>query len=78
LYYAALSDSDILLPDGIALQTFYRLAHKKRLTNLNGTDFCPYFLEHAKEKYGKEKVNIILYGTYPDLLKKTEAYLSKK
>ncbi|MBU0625954.1 hypothetical protein KKG31_06390 [Patescibacteria group bacterium] len=66
------------MPDGIALQIFYGLAKRKRLSNLNGTDFCPYFLEYLQEKYGKEKVNLILYGTYPDLLQKTKMYLGKK
>jgi hypothetical protein len=46
------------LPDGVALQTFYNLASKqfdlstKKLSNLNGTDFIPYFLDEVKKRYG--------------------------
>lgn len=78
VYQKAILDADIVLMDGIALQLFYFLARKKWLENLNGTDFCPYFLSYAKEYAGEYTVNIILYGTYPHLLEKTKEYLLKQ
>lgn len=85
-YKKALLDSDFLLPDGIALQIFYLFARllgkikskKYRLPNLNGTDFAPHFLDYLKDKIWYEKVKLVLYGTYPDLLDKTKIYLEKK
>ncbi len=85
-YKKALLDSDFLLPDGIALQIFYffaRLFWKIKskeywLPNLNWTDFAPYFLDYLKEKIWQDKVKLVLYGTYPHLLEKTELYLEKK
>jgi UDP-N-acetyl-D-mannosaminuronic acid transferase (WecB/TagA/CpsF family) len=52
-YKKILLKSDFLLPDGIALQIFYACAKLLKrieaprlwLSNLNGTDFVPYFLE---------------------------------
>lgn len=75
LYQRAIFDADMVLIDGIALQLFYYLSEKKRLPNLNGTDFCPYFLSYAKKRAGEKNVNIILYGTYPHLLERTKQYL---
>jgi len=74
-YKQAIQHADIVLPDGIALQIFYFLGYRKRLHNLNGTDFCPVFLEHVHKQH---KMNLILYGTYPDLLAQTKKYLEKK
>lgn len=74
-YKKAIQNADIILPDGIALQIFYFLGYHKRLYNLNGTDFCPKFLKHANQH---KKINLILYGTYPDLLEQTKIYLEKK
>ncbi len=76
LYQHAILDADLVLMDGIALQVFYYLAKRKRLQNLNGTDFCPYFLSYVKEKHPNKSMNIILYGTYPHLLAKTEQFLT--
>lgn len=78
VYQQAILDADLVLMDGIALQLFYFLARKKRVPNLNGTDFCPYFLSYAKTHSKEKKVNIILYGTYPHLLEKTKEYLLKQ
>ena len=50
MYQQAILDADVVLPDGIALQIYYFFAKKKRLHNLNGTDFCLYFLSYAKER----------------------------
>ncbi|EKD24858.1 MAG: glycosyl transferase, WecB/TagA/CpsF family [uncultured bacterium (gcode 4)] len=78
LYQQAILDADVVLPDGIALQLFTYFAKKKRLKNLNGTDFCPYFLSYIKEYHPGRAMNIILYGTYPHLLKKTQDLLLKQ
>jgi len=74
-YKQAIQNADMVLPDGIALQIFYFLGFRKRLHNLNGTDFCPAFLEHVHKHH---TMNLILYGTYPDLLAQTKKYLEKK
>lgn len=78
VYQQAILDADVVLPDGIALQIFYFLAKKKWLNNLNGTDFCPYFLSYVKEEYADRGMNVILYGTYPHLLEKTKNLLLKQ
>lgn len=78
IYQHAIIDADLVLMDGIALQLFYYLAKKKRLPNLNGTDFCPHFLLYTKEKYTDRAMNIILYGTYPHLLERTKQFLLKQ
>lgn len=78
LYQTAILDADVVLPDGIALQLFSYLAKKKRLKNLNGTDFCPYFLLHIKDQHPDKAMNVILYGTYPHLLEKTKELLLKQ
>ena len=78
LYQEAILDSDFVLMDGIWLQVFYYLAKKKRLQNINGTDFCPYFLSYIKKKITDRGMNIILYGTYPHLLEKTKQFLMKQ
>jgi len=78
LYQQALLDADLVLIDGIALQLFYYFAKKKRLPNLNGTDFCPHVLSYIKQKYPDRGMNIILYGTYPHLLERTQHYLVKQ
>lgn len=74
-YQQAIQNADMVLPDGIALQIFYCLGYHKRLFNLNGTDFCPIFLEYVHQH---KKMNLILYGTYPDLLAQTKKYLETK
>ncbi len=78
VYQQAILDADLVLMDGIALQIFYFLAKRKRLDNLNGTDFCPYFLSYITQKHRDKKMNIILYGTYPHLLERTKQFLMKQ
>ncbi len=78
VYQDAILDADVVLPDGIALQMFYYFFAKKRIRNLNGTDFCPYFLSYIKEHYSSKHLNIILYGTYAHLLEKTRDFLLKQ
>jgi len=75
LYQKAILNADVVLMDGIALQIFYFLAKRKWLDNLNGTDFCPYFLDYVSKHYTDKKMNLILYGTYPHLLRKTKDFL---
>jgi UDP-N-acetyl-D-mannosaminuronic acid transferase (WecB/TagA/CpsF family) len=78
VYQQAILDADVVLPDGIALQIFFFLAKRKRLKNLNGTDFCPYFLSFIKDHHPDKHMNIILYGTYPHLLGKTKQLLQNQ
>ena len=77
-YKKILLKSDFLLPDGIALQIFYYVAHfmgkiqspTSWLQNLNGTDFIPYLLQSIRKKYGSQKLNILIYGTKAEYLEK--------
>jgi UDP-N-acetyl-D-mannosaminuronic acid transferase (WecB/TagA/CpsF family) len=61
LYQDAILHADLVLMDGIALQSFYFLAKKKWLPNLNGTDFAPYVLESLVQKFGAENIRLIIY-----------------
>jgi exopolysaccharide biosynthesis WecB/TagA/CpsF family protein len=68
------------------LQIFYTLAHKlgriktgiSKLQNLNWTDFSLDFLLYLKNKFWKEKVNILLYGTHPEILAKSQKFLENQ
>ncbi|PID34898.1 MAG: hypothetical protein CR971_00860 [candidate division SR1 bacterium] len=87
-YKKALMKAEYLLPDGIALQIFYFFAYlvariskkvpkdtvlTKWLSNLNGTDFVPYFLDYIKKKNGPQSLCVAVYGTTDEyLLKATE------
>lgn len=83
-YKKALLKWDFLLPDGIALQLFYKvLSYKywlssKKLYNLNGTDFTPFFLDEIKKKYGSQKICISLYWSKKEIVQETEKYLKYK
>lgn len=85
-YKKILLKSDFLLPDGIALQIFYACAKLLKriesprlwLSNLNWTDFVPYFLEGAKKKYWPQKLCILLYWTKQEYLDKVEEKLKFK
>ena len=85
-YKKILLKSDYLLPDWIALQTYYYLAvtfwaiesDKKRLPNMNWTDFTPYFLNSLKQKYWSQRINILLYGSTPKVAEKVKENLSLK
>jgi len=85
-YKKALLDCDILLPDGIAMQLFYRIAakykrittSKKRLDNLNWTDFWLFFIDWLQSEKGKDNVELYLYGTYPGMLEKTKIFLQDR
>jgi len=85
-YKKLLLKADFLLPDGIALQVFYYLAallkvvesERRWLPNLNWTDFTPFFLNDLKQKYGSQKINILLYGSKPNVAEKVKEKLSLK
>ena len=85
-YKKILLKSDFLLPDWIALQVFYYLAatfgavktDKKWLPNMNGTDFTPYFLNDIKQKYWSQRINILLYGSKPNVVEKVKDNLTLK
>lgn len=85
-YKKLILKSDFLLPDGIALQVFYYLAatfkaiktDKKWLPNLNWTDFTPYFLNDTKQKYWSQRINILLYGSKPNIVEKVKENLTLK
>ena len=77
---------DFLLPDWLSLETFYRMANlfwtykseRKRLPNLNWTDFTPYFLNYIKQKYWSQKINVLLYWSTPKVVEKVKENLSLK
>ncbi len=79
-YQKAILEWDFLLPDGIALQVFYYLAaifgkikpEKKRLSNLNWTDFVDYFLTTIKNQYWSNKLQIALHWTKQEYIEKTK------
>ncbi|MCK9467215.1 MAG: WecB/TagA/CpsF family glycosyltransferase [Candidatus Absconditabacterales bacterium] len=83
-YYKAITKGDFLLPDGIALQIFYRLANRrfslatKNLSNLNGTDFIPYFLDEIKKRYGSQRISISLHGAKKEIVQELKHTLSYK
>lgn len=71
-YVTSLEKADILLPDGIAIELLYKKYFGKRLSNLNGTDFLPYFLSYLKTK---RKVSIILYWEETSVWEETKKYI---
>lgn len=83
-YKKALLKWDFLLPDGIALQTFYRLASSqldlpvKNLSNLNWTDFIPYFLDEIKKRYWSNRIHIYLYWSKQEIVENTKKRLEYK
>ena len=85
-YKKLILKSDFLLPDGIALQVFYYLAalfgvvesDKKWIPNVNWTDFTPYFLNDIKQKYWSQRINILLYGSKPNIVEKVKDVFTLK
>lgn len=83
-YKKAIMKWDFLLPDGIALQIFYYLAQKqfnlstKKLSNLNWTDFVPYFLDELKKRYGSQRISLFLYGAKDNIVQETKKSLNYK
>lgn len=56
----------------------YNNKNRYRVDNLNGTDFVPYFFSELITKYGSQKINVILYWSYPEYVQRTEAYFQRK
>ena len=85
-YRKLILKADFLLPDWIALQIFYYLAvlfrrvesDRKRLPNLNWTDFTPYFLNDLKQKFWNQRINILLYWSTPKVVEKVKENLTLK
>ena len=85
-YRKILLKGDFLLPDGIAVQIFYFCANlfhvintpKKRLDNLNGTDFSSFFLERVREMYGNHKICLLMYGAKETEVEKARKYIAYK
>lgn len=73
-YQTSLLDWDFLLPDWIALNIYFKKLYKKNLQNLNWTDFLEYFLSNIN----KEKINLILYWTKKEIIKKAVKYIENK
>jgi len=67
-YKDALSQWDLLLPDGIALQLFYKYYQKEPISNLNGTDFVPYLLWEITKNHS---LSLYLYQCYDPAKGKT-------
>ena len=74
-YKDSLCKSDLLLPDGIALQMYLKSKFKMAVNNLNGTDFAPFFLKALKKK---TNINLILFWAYPEDTKKANEYVKNK
>ena len=66
--------ADYVLPDGIALQIVEWCRTGRRLSNLNGTDRTPAFLDFLRG----ERVKIFLYGATQESLTGVQAYIQKK
>lgn len=85
-YKKLILKSDFLLPDWIALQTFYYFANffraiksdRKRLPNVNWTDFTPFFLQDIKQRFWNQKINLILYWSTPAIAEKVWEFYKKK
>jgi UDP-N-acetyl-D-mannosaminuronic acid transferase (WecB/TagA/CpsF family) len=77
-YYKAIIRWDFLLPDGIALQIFYYLAQNrfnlptKKLSNLNWTDFVPFFLDEIKKRYGSQRISLFLYWAKNEIVEEVK------
>ena len=83
-YKKFIMDWDFLFPDGIALQTFYKIASKRfplptdSLWNLNWTDFVPYFLNEIKKRYWSQRIRICLYWSKPEIVNECEKLMKYK
>lgn len=72
-YMTSLEAADYVLPDGIALQTFSRISQWDSLSNLNGTDFIPFFIKKA---WKEVSLSVYLYQCYDPSLGKHEDSLN--
>ena len=80
-YHDALTRADFLLPDGIALQLFYRwtIWRKEKITptNLNGTDLCPKLLHTLVDTYGASQIHVAVFNVWDEKIGKDESYLAQ-
>lgn len=74
LFLQALEKGDFLLPDGIALQMYYKKYFWISLKNLNGTDFAEYVLKNLKT----DEYHLILYGAKKEVIKKAVENIEEK
>lgn len=74
LFLQALEKGDFLLPDGIALQMYYKKYFWISLKNLNGTDFAEYVLKNLKT----DEYHLILYGAKKEVIKKACQNIEEK
>ena len=76
-YKQALLHASFILPDGIALQIFNRVASwpKQWLYNLNWTDFTLPFLQFLQNK---QDICVHMYGTTVEHVRKTKTFLQQK
>ena len=86
-YIQTLESMDIVAADGIALTTLYTAWKradvgilplicktpkvKETISNMNGTDFIPYFLSHI---INKEKYRLVMFGAPEIILQKAVEY----
>lgn len=84
-YRKFIMNSDFLLPDWMALQTYYMMANRfwfnlptKRLSNLNWTDFVPLFLDEIKKRYWSQRLKITLYWSKKEIVQECKNILSFK
>ena len=84
-YKKYILNSDFLFPDGMALQTYWMMANwfwfklpTKRLTNLNWTDFIPYFLDEAKKRYWSQRIKLYLYWSKWEIAEECKRIYLKK
>lgn len=75
-YIDALNQSDFLLPDWIALQTYYKKKLWKSLSNLNWTDFLNLFLDRLVEDW--YNLNISLFWWKQEVVDKAGEYIKNK
>lgn len=73
-FYDAIKDWDFLLPDGIALNLYYKKYFWVELPNLNWTDFSDYLLQNLK----KWSFNLVLYWAKPEVIEKAAKIIWKK
>lgn len=65
-FYDAIINWDFLLPDGIALNLYYKKYFWVELPNLNWTDFSDYLLQNLKQW----SFNLVLYWAKPEVIEK--------
>ena len=65
------SEDVLIVNDGVGMDIACKLIHgRKFATNLNGTDFTPYFLTHSERSY-----RVFLVGGRPEILNKAAYFL---